>query len=232
MKTLSTKELPPSRSLPGPARGELNPALALPNCFSRSWKTSAAGLSTPYSLRNQKSAESKPPIPGLVLKAAWSLASHGSEIKTTLHTASCAAWPGHSKGYSSKHNVSGCTESATVIAQTSAAKHVPWGEADLSNNQTWKIRSILIAWQRRGASAAKFDQHVAAFLAALPRLPAIYAADFNRQLWPLRFLRVSKLHTLSFRPCLRLYHPQTFLLSSFWNFYCQLKKTKYVKYKK
>lgn len=157
--------------------------------------------------------ESKPPIPGLVLKAAWSLANHASKIKTTMHAASCAAWPGHSKGYSSKHNVSECTESATVIAQTSAAKHVPGGEADLSNNQTWKIRSILIAWQRRGASAAKFDQHVTTFLAALPWLQAIYPADFNRLLWPLRILRVSRFHMLSCKPCLRLNHwlPSVFL---------------------
>lgn len=32
----------------------------------------------------EKSAESKPPIPGLVLKAAWSLASHANKIKPDL----------------------------------------------------------------------------------------------------------------------------------------------------
>lgn len=84
---------------------------ALPNCFSRSSKTSATGLSAPYSLRKQRRiCREQALTAGLVLKA-WFWPAGQGRWRLTLRAPSAAPWPGLSKGDSSQHHGSECTGS-------------------------------------------------------------------------------------------------------------------------
>lgn len=93
-----------------------------------------------------ESAESKTSAAGLVLQA-WVWPARQGGRRLTLCAPSCAPWPGLSKGDSSRSEL---TESASVTSLTSAAELVPGREADLPNNQNWKIRTGLIAQRGRG----------------------------------------------------------------------------------
>lgn len=163
----------------------------------------------------EKPGESKPSAAGLVLKACFWPAMQG-RWRLAPRAPSGAPWPGLSKGDSSPRN-----ERTSVISLTSAAQLVPGREADLPSNQNGKIRTVLIA--RWGRGAHQLLSWPACYCPSSNFTPAsrIYSDDFNRLLWPLRLLKVSRFYAPSFRLCLSLVcitvYLKIFLFSSFWN---------------
>lgn len=138
-------------SLPGPARDSSTLPPALPNCFSRSPKTSATGLSAPYSLRKQRKIQREQALDGRFGVKSLVLASHAGKMKADPACSKLCSLTGAQPGWLLQAPGQRKHRECSWNSLTSAAERVPGREADLPNNPNWKITTVCIAWQGRGA---------------------------------------------------------------------------------